>query len=331
MNILLTGADGFIGSQMLEALLKNTSFKVHTTSFYNSFGNKGWINKELLNNKRILNHSIDLRDSSYVYDMIIKNKFKYIINMAALISVPYSYVSPDIFFRNNLELTQNILNAAKISKSAIKILLFSSSEVYGSAIYLPIDEKHPLQPQSPYSASKISTDSLGLSYFYTYGLPITILRPFNCYGPRQSLRAIVPTIICQYLNKNIKNIKLGNLKTSRDLTHVDDLVSIIIKLINTKKNLKGKIINIGSGKSHKINEIVNKVSKIVKIKKKIMTINSRLRPNLSEVKNLMCNNSLLKKIIGKYKFLELDEGLTTTINWYKSQPNFINNSENYEI
>ena len=318
-KILITGAEGFIGSHISEYFNNNSNFEIHLTVMYNSFNSIGNLQKIFKNfdQKRVFIHFVDLTDQLFVSNLFKKYKFDYVLNLAALISVPFSFESPNIYFNNNISLTQNILNSSLENLKIKKIFQFSSSEVYGSAIYTPIDEKHPLQPQSPYSASKISTDSLSLSYYYSYSLPVTIIRPFNCYGPRQSNRGVIPTIIDQILNKNNNRIKLGNTSTFRDYTYVQDLAKIIFMLIASKKNLLGQTINIGTNKTHKIIDIVNTVNKITKSNKKVFMDNLRIRPKKAEVDLLRCDNRKLKKIIGKFKFTTFKDGLKKTINWKK--------------
>ena len=219
-KILVTGSEGFIGSHLVETLLKK-KYIVKALVQYNSFNSIGWIND--LINKDSKNLQIffgDIRDMSFL-DKIMQD-CDVVFNLAALIGIPYSYHAPTSYFETNVKGTLNILEAAKKNKIK-KVIITSTSEVYGTGQYLPIDEKHPLVGQSPYSASKISADQLAMSYYYSFDLPVTIIRPFNTYGPRQSLRAIIPTIIQQILINKKREINLGNVKTTRDFSYVSDL------------------------------------------------------------------------------------------------------------
>ena len=322
MKVLITGAGGFIGSHVTEYLV-NKKFKIDVLIKYNSNSDIGWLKK--LDNKtrgKINFHFGDIRDSNYILE-ITKN-IDVIVNLAALISIPYSYKSQNSYFQTNLDGTLNILNAAK--KNKIKhIILTSTSEVYGSALYVPIDEKHPLQPQSPYSASKISADAAGISYYNSFDLPVTILRPFNCFGPRQSNRAIIPRIINQ-LKKNPNNIKLGNLYPRRDFTYVEDTAEGFFKVIKAGKKTFGKTINIGSSHDISMRDVLKKISEIMDVKYKLKSSKKHKRPTKSEVDRLLADSTIAKKLLnwkpkysGKYGF---SKGLKKTIEW-----NLKNNSE----
>ena len=322
MRVLITGAGGFIGSHVTE-YLANKKFKIDVLIKYNSNSDIGWLKN--LNNKirsKINFHFGDIRDSNYILE-ITKN-IDVIVNLAALISIPYSYKSQNSYFQTNLDGTLNILNAAK--KNKIKhIILTSTSEVYGSALYVPMDEKHPLQPQSPYSASKISADAAGISYYNSFDLPVTILRPFNCFGPRQSNRAIIPRIINQ-LKKNPNNIKLGNLYPRRDFTYVEDTAEGFFKVIKAGKKTFGKTINIGSSHDISMRDVLKKISEIMDVKYKLKSSKKHKRPTKSEVDRLLADSTIAKKLLnwkpkysGKYGF---SKGLKKTIEW-----NLKNNSE----
>lgn len=322
MRIFITGAEGFFGSHLTEYLI-NSKLKVTALIQYNSFHNYGWLD-ELRRSKSKKTKFLfgDIRDGAYI-ENVTKNH-DVIINLAALISIPYSYVSVKSFLDTNIIGTYNILEAAK--KNNIKQLIHTStSEVYGTAIYSPIDENHPLQPQSPYSASKISADNLVLSYFYSYNLPITILRPFNMFGPRQSTRAIIPTIITQILKKDV--IELGNLNVSRDFNFVQDIAEGYKKSILNKKT-NGHVINLGSGYEIKVKELLKIIKKISQKEFKIKINSNRIRPNNSEVFRLIASNKKAFKILNwKPKFtnkINFEKALRITYEWYKNPNNLKN-------
>ena len=240
-KILITGGTGFIGSHLAELCIKK-GYKVTVFDRYNPNYNLGNLAGSPFKEKIKFIFG-DIRDYDSVNNAINKNDI--VFHLAALIGIPYSYISPNAYLKTNVEGTYNVLESCKNNKIK-KIIITSTSEVYGSAKYIPIDEKHPLQPQSPYSASKISADNLALSYFYSFNLPVAIIRPFNTYGPRQSQRAIIPTIINQIINSKDGNIELGNLSPTRDFSYVEDTCEAFIKFINSSKSF-GKVINIGSG------------------------------------------------------------------------------------
>ena len=323
-KIFITGACGFIGSHLVELFLKK-NLKVIAYDLYNSNNNFGWLNHLKENNKLkiILGDVSDfksLENSCQSCDTII--------HLASLIGIPYSYTSPSSYLRTNINGTYNILELA-IRKKIDNVLITSTSEVYGEQKYLPIDENHPIEASSPYAATKIAADNLALSYYKSFGLPIKIIRPFNVYGPRQSQRAIIPTIIMQILNKN-KNIKLGNLHPSRDYTFVKDTCDAIYQLGKMKNKGKGQIFNIGNKKSYKIIEIAEKIKKIMKSNMNIKLDKNRVRPYKSEVDNLECENKKIKKFSkwkSKYSF---DNGLKETIKWFELNKDNIS-SKKYTI
>ena len=321
MKIFITGSEGFFGSHLTEFLVQKGHY-VTALIQYNSFHNYGWL-EGLKNSKKKINFLFgDIRDSSFIFD-VTKNH-DIIINLAALISIPYSYTSVKSYLDTNIIGLYNILEASKRNK--IKQLIHTStSEVYGTALYSPIDEKHPLQPQSPYSASKIAADNLALSYFYSYSLPVTILRPFNMFGPRQSTRAIIPTIITQVLKKD--TIELGNLNVSRDFNFVTDIAEGYEKSIMNKKTL-GQTINLGSGLEIKIKELIDLIKNISKKKFKIKIKSKRIRPKKSEVFKLIASNKKAAKILNwKPKFsnrVNLKRALSITYDWYKNPNNLKN-------
>ena len=308
-KIIVTGGCGFIGSHLVEHLTAK-GYTVTAFDRYNSNNNWGFLEKSKFKNdfKVILG---DVRDFDSVKKAIKGNNI--VIHLAALIGIPYSYLSPLAYIKTNVEGTYNVLEASKELKIE-KTIVTSTSEVYGSALYLPIDEKHPLQPQSPYSASKIGADNLAMSYFNSFNLPITIIRPFNTYGPRQSARAVIPTISSQLISS--KKVSLGNIDTMRDFTYVDDLCNAY-EIVMKSKKFNGNIINVGSNEFISIGDLYNKIQKLLKIKKSLLIDNKRKRTKKSEVSKLLCDNS---KIIQNTKWkpkITLENGLKKTLNWIK--------------
>tara|TARA_Y100000768_G_scaffold375223_1_gene345814 strand:+ start:304 stop:1299 length:996 start_codon:yes stop_codon:yes gene_type:complete len=320
MKIFITGADGFIGSHLTEKLVSK-GHNVKCLALYNSFNSWGWldhIDNNIKNNIEVFTG--DIRDE-FLIRKIISKKFDIIINLAALIGIPYSYRATKSYFDTNLYGLMNLLNSCR-DFNVKKIIHTSTSEVYGTPVSIPIKETHELIGQSPYAASKIAADQLAISYKRSFNLPITILRPFNTFGPRQSARAIIPTIISQILKK--KQIDLGSLHPTRDFTYVDDTVEGFIKSIPGKKNI-GEIINIGSGYEISIKNLVQKISKLLGKKIQIRLKKERTRPVHSEVERLCANTLKAKRLIGwKPKFSSknaLNLGLMKTINWFSKKEN----------
>ena len=320
MNILVTGAEGFIGSHLSEALVK-LGHKVKCIVLYNSFNDYGWLDHIDKNIRKEIEICFgDIRDQSFVKKSM--KKCDVVIHLAALIGIPYSYISPRSYVETNVMGTLNILQTVK-ELDISKLIHTSTSEVYGSAKFIPITEKHPLNGQSPYSASKIAADHLANSFYLSFNTPVVTLRPFNTYGPRQSLRAIIPTIICQNLT-GLKTIKLGTLKTTRDFTYISDTISAFIKAIKSK-NAIGKTINIGTGYEVSIKKISEIIMKTTNKKLKIISEKERTRPNKSEVNRLCCSNQLAKKVLNwkpSYTGLKgLEKGICETIKWFGKSEN----------
>lgn len=309
MRVLVTGSEGFIGSNMVEKLLQK-NFRVFALVQYNSFSNIGWLRGISHKNLNIIFG--DIRDETFL-ENITKN-IDVIINLAALISIPYSYRSISSYIDTNIIGASNICKVGLKNKIK-KIIQVSSSEVYGTAKYTPIDEKHPLQPQSPYSASKIGADAIALSYYYSFGLNVTIARPFNTFGPRQSLRAIIPTIFYQILNEK-KKIKLGLLTTKRDFNHVSNTTDGIISLIKNKSTA-GEVFNIGYGKNVSMLELTELIKKISRKEFEIVTDKQKLRPDKSEVQELLCDFKKIKKLNNFKPQISLEKGLSLTYKWFK--------------
>ena len=319
MKILVTGSEGFIGSHLVEMLVKK-KYKVKALVLYNSFNSWGWIDSLSDSIKKNIEVVLgDIRDKESVERSI--KSVDIVINLAALIGVPYSYYASKSYVDTNVIGLLNILNSAS-NKKLKQIIHISTSEVYGSPKKVPIKEDFSLNAQSPYAASKIAADQLALSFHKSFNLPVTIIRPFNTYGPRQSARAIIPTIITQVLKKN--RIEVGSIFPKRDLVYVEDTVNGIISAIGNKKSI-GQVINLGSGYQISIKDLINKISKIMGIKIKIKKNKSRFRPKSSEVLRLLACNKKAKKIL-KWSpqnsgLKGLERGLSKTINWFKNKKN----------
>lgn len=309
-RVLITGAGGFIGSHLAEQLVKlgaNVKGLVH----YNALGTLGWLGTSLLRQEIevILG---DISDYDSVHQAMQKTEI--VFHLAALIGIPYSYHAPRSYVRTNIEGTLNVLQAGRALETE-RIVHTSTSEVYGTAQYVPIDEKHPQQGQSPYSASKIGADKLAEAFHLSFGLPITTVRPFNTFGPRQSTRAVIPTIISQCLNKNEK-IQLGALTPTRDLNYVSDTVNGFIKAASAPQAI-GKVINVGSGKEISIGKLAQLIADLMSSSIYIETDKQRLRPENSEVERLLANNTVARNLLGWEPTVSLEEGLNLTISWIK--------------
>jgi len=314
-TVLVTGAGGFIGSYLTEKLV-GLGAKVKAFVRYNSRNDWGLIETLPSQTKEKIEVIMgDLRDSETIGSVM--KDVDIVLHLAALIAIPYSYIHPREVVETNIMGTLNILNAAREYKPE-KIIHTSTSEVYGTAQYVPIDEKHPLQGQSPYSASKIGADKLAESFYRSYDLPITTLRPFNTYGPRQSARAVIPTVIIQALAKN--KIFLGSLEPTRDLSYVEDIVDGFIKAAESERSI-GEVINIGSGFEISINDLANKIISLIGKKVNIVSDPKRIRPPKSEVERLMADNSKAKELLGWEPRVSLDEGLRKTIDWFSKFQN----------
>src|SRR4030095_5112811 len=309
-KILITGSAGFIGSHLTELLVKE-GFQVKAFVRYNSKNSWGWLDdSDIIGNIEIITG--DIRDYDSVYKAM--EGCDTVFHLSALIGIPYSYISPLAYIKTNIEGTYNILEAAK-NLNFNNVIITSTSETYGTAQYVPIDENHPLVGQSPYSASKIAADQLALSYYKSFGLPIKIARPFNNYGPRQSARAIIPTIISQALSGKEK-IKLGNLSPSRDFTFVKDTCNGFLEILKSDK-LFGEIINIGMNEETTVEKLKELISKILKKDIEIEKDAQRIRPEKSEVERLICDNTKMIKFTNWKPSYNLQSGLNETIEWFK--------------
>ncbi len=310
-KILVTGAGGFIGSHLVELCCKNGT-DVRAFVRYNSKNSWGWLESSPCKND-IEIITGDIRD----YDSVRKavEGCSTVFHLAALIGIPYSYESPIAYVKTNIEGTYNVLEAAK-AEQCQNILVTSTSETYGSAQYVPIDEKHPMVGQSPYSATKIGADHLALSYFRSFDLPVKIVRPFNTYGPRQSARAIIPTTITQILSGNTQ-LRLGNTSPTRDLTFVKDTAEGFWEIARSN-HLFGEITNIGMGKEISIGELVRLIAELMDVEVTIITEEERVRPDKSEVMRLLCDSSKLRAKTEWQPAYDLRKGLLETIDWLKN-------------
>ena len=315
-SVLVTGAGGFVGSHLVEALVQ-TGAKVKAFVHYNSRNDWGmleWVNPEILNQAEVI--SGDIRDLDGVRK-IMKDQ-EIIFHLAALIGIPYSYVNPLDVADTNIKGTLNLLLSAKEYRIE-KFIHTSTSEVYGTAQYVPMDEKHPVNPQSPYAAAKASADQLALSFHYTYKLPLGIIRPFNIYGPRQSARSVISSIIMQALTKD--EVKIGALTTTRDLTYVKDSVRGFIQFGECDK-IAGEVVNLGSENEISVKNIIEIVEKNIKKKVKIVQEEERIRPEKSEVQRLVSNSDKAKKLFGWKPETGIDQGIERTISWIEKNINF---------
>lgn len=309
-KVLITGADGFIGSHLTERLVE-LGADVTAMAQYNSFNNWGWLEHiSEKAKKEIKVYTGDIREYDSVSKAIAGQEL--VFHLAALIAIPYSYQSPAAYVRTNVEGTLNVLEACK-NYGIEKMVHTSTSEVYGTALYAPIDEKHPLQGQSPYSASKIGADKMAESYYRSFGMPVATLRPFNTYGPRQSARAVIPTIISQIL-AGAKTIKLGSLTPSRDFNFVKDTAEGFVKAAESDKSI-GEVISVGSGKEITIGDLAKTIIELTGKEVEIVSEGQRLRPEKSEVNRLLCDNRKAFEYMGWQPKYTLKQGLTETIEW----------------
>lgn len=315
-TILITGSEGFLGSHLVERCIEENC-DIRAFVFYNSFNKAGWLDtlkEEQLKDIKIITG--DIRDYNLVNNAV--RGVDVVCHLAALIGIPYSYLAPESYVDTNIKGTLNIVQAAK-ENNLKKIIITSTSETYGSALYTPIDEKHPYQPQSPYSASKIAADMIALSFFHSFNTPVSIIRPFNIYGPRQSARAVIPTIITQILKKK-KIIELGNLSPTRDFTYVKDTCEAYIKLIKAE-NIEGEIVNIGNSEEISIKDLGEEIKNLMNSNIEIKSKSERQRVKTSEVDRLNADTSKALKLINWKPKYSLKEGLKLTIEWFSKKEN----------
>jgi NAD dependent epimerase/dehydratase len=313
-TVLVTGADGFIGSHLTEMLVREGA-RVRALALYNSFNSWGWL-EDIACLERIEVVSGDIRDPHFARK--ITEKVEVVFHLAALIAIPYSYVAPESYVSTNVGGTLNMLQAAR--ESGVKRFLHTStSEVYGTARFVPINESHPLQAQSPYSATKIAADALAYSYYSAFDLSVTIVRPFNTYGPRQSARAVIPTIMSQILSGR-DVINLGSLHPTRDFNFVEDTCHGFIQLAGCEAAI-GEAVNIGSNHEISIGDLVNMIQEVLGSNVTVKTTDERVRPEKSEVERLWCDNTKIQSMTGFQPGVTLQEGLTRTASWLRKPEN----------
>ncbi|MEK9657137.1 MAG: NAD-dependent 4,6-dehydratase LegB [bacterium] len=315
-KVLVTGADGFIGSHLVEHLLEK-GFVVRAFVFYNSFNSWGWLDKLDKNQlDNIETFSGDIRDPNGVKEALKGMDIVY--HLAALIGIPFSYHSPDSYVDTNVKGTLNILQTAR-ELGTERVLVTSTSEVYGTALETPISETHPRQPQSPYSATKIAADCMTESFYRSFDLPVTIVRPFNTYGPRQSARAVIPTIITQLLDGK-EVIELGAISPTRDLVYVKDTIEGFFRISQTRKTL-GKDVNIATQNDISIGDLAQLIINEINPKAKVISKEERLRPEKSEVNQLLGSAEKCKQLLNWAPSISLIDGLKETIEWFKVDSN----------
>ncbi|TGM31706.1 NAD-dependent 4,6-dehydratase LegB [Leptospira biflexa] len=322
-KILVTGADGFIGSHLTEALVR-AGFDTKAFVLYNSFNSWGWLDNCANDVKgKFEVFAGDVRDPNGVRTAM--KDCDAVLHLAALIAIPYSYHSPDTYVDTNIKGTLNIVQAAK-DLGIKKVIHTSTSEVYGTAKFVPITEEHPLQGQSPYSASKIGADQIAMSFYNSFDTPVSIVRPFNTYGPRQSARAVIPTIITQ-IAKGSRQIKLGAIHPTRDFNYVNDTVAGFIAALKSEKGI-GQVVNLGSNYEISVGDTVNTIAKLLNVEIQIVSDDIRFRPEKSEVERLWASNQKAQDLFGwkpSYGGLEgFERGLKETINWFLDETNLMN-------
>lgn len=306
---LVTGADGFIGSHLVEMLVRKEA-TVKALSLYNSFNSWGWLD-DIGCIKDVQVVTGDVRDPHFC--KAITKEVDIVFNLAALIAIPYSYIAPDSYVDTNIKGTLNICQAA-LENNCSRVIQVSTSEVYGTAIYVPIDEKHPLHAQSPYSATKIGSDAIATSFYNAFNLPVVVARPFNTYGPRQSARAVIPTIISQ-IASGVSEIKIGDTNPTRDFNYVLDTCKGMIELAECDSAI-GQVVNIGSNYEVSVGEVFEKIKKIMNSDVVFAVEQQRVRPEKSEVQRLWCDNTKIRGLTGFNPDYNLDDGLKSTVEWF---------------
>jgi NAD dependent epimerase/dehydratase len=312
---LVTGADGFIGSHLVE-LLAREGYAVRALAQYNSFNQWGWLDTI---DRRALGVEVvsgDVRDPTFCRAAM--KDVDVVFHLAALIAIPYSYVAPDSYIDTNVRGTLNICQAAR-DLGTRRVIHTSTSEVYGTAQYVPIDEKHPLQAQSPYSASKIGADAIAYSFFASFGLPVTIARPFNTFGPRQSARAVIPTIISQ-IAAGKRQLSLGDLRPTRDLNYVEDTCRGFLALARCDAAV-GEAVNIGSNREISIGDLLALIARVMGVQVEAVVDEQRIRPEKSEVLRLWCDNTKMVALTAHRPSVSLEDGLARTVQWFTQREN----------
>jgi NAD dependent epimerase/dehydratase len=314
ISVLVTGADGFIGSHLVERLAREGA-KVRALALYNSFNDWGWLEglDPALGVEVVTG---DIRDKAQV--STVTKGVDVVFHLASLIAIPYSYVAPESYVQTNVQGTLNVVQAA-LEHGVKRVVHTSTSEVYGTARKVPISEDHPLQPQSPYSATKIAADSIAQSFHLSFGLPLVVARPFNTFGPRQSARAVIPTVITQLLSGRTR-IRLGRLNPTRDFNFVSDTCDGMVALAGCDAAL-GQVVNIGSGSEISIGELAKLIAELAGTRIEIETEAARLRPDQSEVERLLCDNSRIRALTGWRPKVNLREGLEKTVAWFRHPEN----------
>jgi dTDP-glucose 4,6-dehydratase len=312
-KVLVTGADGFIGSHLVEGLVAEGA-EVRAFVYYNSFGSAGWLDETNAETRKTVQlFAGDIRDAGRVHEAVADREI--VFHLASLIGIPYSYVAPQSYIETNVGGALNVLNACR--RAAVERLVHTStSEVYGTAQYVPMDEKHPLQGQSPYSASKIGADMLAESFHRSFGVPVAIIRPFNTYGPRQSARAVIPTILSQLL-RGAGQLRLGSLAPVRDFNFVLDTVAGFLAVASSPAAV-GRVVNVGSGQGVSIAELLELIFEVVGRRAEVLSESARIRPENSEVDRLICNAALAEELTGFKSRYDLKEGLRLTARWVES-------------
>ena len=313
-RVLVTGADGFIGSHLVEMLFGKCA-RIRVLAHYNSFNSWGWL-EELPRLKELDVVAGDIRDLQFCHELT-KN-IDVIFHLAALIAIPFSYKSPESYLDTNVRGTLNLCQAAR-ANGIRKFIHTSTSEVYGTAQYVPIDESHPLNPQSPYSATKIGADAIALSFYYSFELPVVVARPFNTYGPRQSARAVIPTIISQ-LAAGRYAVRLGDLRTTRDFTFVEDTCRGFLAIAEANAGF-GEVFHIGSNHEISIGDLFTLIANTMCVEATVVQESERLRPPNSEVQRLWCDNSKLRRLCGFGPLCSLQEGIARTVAWFRDDRN----------
>lgn len=313
-RVLVTGADGFIGSHLTEMLARRAG-KVRALAQYNSFNSWGWLeDTEVLPDIEVVTG--DVRDPSFCNKMT--EGIDVVFHLAALIAIPYSYVAPDSYVDTNVRGTLNICQAA-MRNGCSRVIHTSTSEVYGTARHVPIDEEHPLQPQSPYSASKIGADAMAMSFHKAFELPVTTARPFNTYGPRQSARAIIPSMVSQ-IAAGHEVIKVGDLRPTRDLNYVTDTCEGMVAIAECDATV-GQTVNIGSGSEISMSDLFTLIAEVMNARVRFEVDPDRIRPDASEVFRLLCDTTRYEQLVGKRQVKSLREGLGLTVDWFRRPEN----------